>query len=58
MIISLKKQIEQLTEKQTQQIEELKQNQIIGNYRQENIEKYIEELKDKPNITNNILQLI
>lgn len=61
IILSLKKQIEELTEKQTitnkkqdnieNHIEQLRQNQIIGNIK-------IQELKQNPQIINNVLQLI
>ena len=51
MILSLNKKIEELTEKQT-----------IGNQKQENIEKYIEQLKENPNsqmvVNNNVLQVV
>jgi uncharacterized C2H2 Zn-finger protein len=47
IIISLKKQIEELKEKQT-----------ITNQKQETIFQYVEELKNKPNITNNVLQVV
>ena len=51
VIISLRKQID----KQSQQIEELKHNQT---QQIETIGKHIEELKEKPNVTNNILQVV
>ena len=47
IILSLNKTIVELKEN----IEELKENQIIGN-------QQLEQLKDKPNITNNVLQVV
>jgi hypothetical protein len=46
-----------LIEEQTQQIKELKENQITSN---QNIEKQIEQLKEKPNVVvnNNVLNVV